>query len=188
MKTQTLFALALAPQLALLAGLVVREEHARATGTEVVLEVRAYDPMDPLSGRYIRVPLAIARIELADVKHQGPLPEQGSIVYVRLEKREKQWEPIELCAQEPDAALGPFLRARRELRWASDTTNFVQLDYELDRFYISEKANDPTGFVNGQWQAHALKVVVRVTGAGRGAITDLLVDGQPYAEWNRAQR
>lgn len=51
-----------------------------------------------------------------------------------------------------------------------------------------EAHHRPTGFVNGQWRSHALKVVVRVTDSGRGAITDLRIDGQPYDEWNRAQR
>lgn len=182
--------LALVPQVAVVGGMIVNEEIGRARGTEVLLEVRAFDPMDMLSGRYVSTPLAMARLESAKVAHPEPTPEAGSRVYVRLRKGETYWEAAEVSATRPDPSAGPFLRARTGWFWSRqpELNLSIQLEYDIDRFYISEDAADPSVWDTGENRRHQLAVVARVDSSGRAHVVDLRVDGRPYAVWNREQR
>jgi uncharacterized membrane-anchored protein len=180
--------MALAPQVALVAGIAIAEEIGRLRGTEVVLEVRAYDPMDLLSGRYIRAPLAIARLSGTAVSHPDPMPEVGSAVFVRLAKGEPYWTATEVRTSLPeprDPALNVYLRAQVEGSWSARPTGELHLSFDLDRFYIADDAEDPSVWRAGESERHRLAVVARVTPSGRAYLADLLVDGKRYADWNR---
>lgn len=179
--------LALAPQFAVVAGIVVREEIARASGTEVRLEVRAVDPMDLLSGRYVSVPLAIARLDLARVPHPDPSPATGSVVYVRLRRGDPNWEAAEVVADRPDASGGTFVRGELERTWGPEMGPHIWIDFAADRFYIPEDAADPSRWGWNENRRYALSVVARIDGSGRLHVVDLHVDGRPFAEWNAEQ-
>jgi uncharacterized membrane-anchored protein len=179
---------ALAPQVALVAGIAITEEVGRLRGTEVVLEVRAYDPIDLLAGRYIHVPLAISRLPGPAVAHPDPIPEVGSTVFVRLAKGDPYWTAAEVRTSLPgsrDPALNVYLRGQVDGSWSSRPTGNLHLKFDLDRFYISEDAEDPSVWQAGEGGRHRLAVVARITPSGKAHLVDLLVDGKPYAEWNR---
>ncbi len=191
MSRGRLWIAALAPQVALLVGMVAVEEHGRATGAEVVLEVRAYDPMEPVAGRYISVPLAISRLDLTKIPHPEPIPSYGSRVYVRVTKGETTWQAAQVAAELPESPgglEGLFLRARVESPWNPEVSKELRLAYDIDRFYISEDAEDPSVWRMNDTGRRRLAVVARVTASGRAHTVDLLVDGRPYQEWNREQR
>lgn len=177
--------LALAPQFALVAGLALREEYARATGRELLLEVRAYDPMDALSGRYISTPLAITRIELSGLPHDEELAEVES-VWVVLAPGEHYWEPAAVRVERPElAANHACLRARVESVGEHEGQALLELEYPIERFYIPADGRDPSLLWASGEQRSQLAVRVKVTGSGYASVEDLLIDGVSYAEWNR---
>jgi uncharacterized membrane-anchored protein len=172
------FWLALLPGFAVVAWLVLDCERGLRRGTEVRLEVRAYDPMDPLAGRYLGVPLAIERLE-RPLWTAPESPQSGQRVWVELRPASPHWIAVACSPAAPTEgriALAGVVRTS-----ASDA---LWIDYGLERFYIPHDAADPSV---GE-PVRALTAVVRVEPGGRGLLTDLEVDGLPFADWNRAQQ
>jgi uncharacterized membrane-anchored protein len=202
--------LALAPQVLVLVGIIAREEHTLREGTRAVLEVRGYDPVDVLSGRYLALPLAITRLPAEEIALPSPPIAEGTTVWVGLERAEPYWKPFELVLSPPGVAASAdrvWLRGRLAQEWSGapdreqdpDATPPVDrrtgrppgeallVDYGLDRFYIPEKAADPTLRSQPGLEIPDLAYAVRVTADGRAVIEDLLVAGEPYAAWNARQ-
>lgn len=177
----------IAVQALLLGWIVAREESTRRDGARVVLEVRAVDPMDLFSGRYVRVPLAISSIDLAELPQVPPFPKFDDTVYVRLERGPSAWHPVEIALAPTADDGGPWARATVVSYSGSDESpGVLRLDFGADRFYIPENGLDPSMW----WRdpAHErpkLTVAARIAHDGRVAIEDLLIDGESYAEWNR---
>lgn len=175
--------LAVLPQFLLVAGLAVREEWVLATGIPVVLQVRPYDPMDPFSGRYLGTPLAIERLDLAKLPHDEGLFARDE-VWVVLAPGEKFWEPVAVRAARAELAQGQVqLRAAVEPR--QQEGGELRVRYPTGRFYIPERGKDPTGWRPEGERRPELALRVRVTAGGGASVEDLLVDGVPYAQWNR---
>lgn len=172
--------LCLAPQFALVAGVVVREEQLRRSGVEVELEVRAVDPMSLFSGRYVSTPLAITRLE----RDRTSLPEgleRGQPVWVELRRGAAAWDAVAVHGAQPREAGLVFLRGT----WMGND----EVDYGLERFYIPEDGRDPSALARGLRGGTApLEVRVRIGSDGRGTITDLLVLGKPYSRWNADEK
>lgn len=185
MKPLLAFSLAIAPQILFVAGLAVREEYVRATGVEVRLAVRPYDPMDPFSGRYLGTPLAIERLDLAVVPHDDGLAYAAS-AWVALAPGPTHWVPTEVRAERPAPPPGGVvLHADVVPGDRHRPLGVLWLRYGIGRFYIPENGRDPTGWGSSGSTRPELLLVVRVTGSGSAAVVDLLVDGVPYAQWNR---
>ncbi len=178
MKRLHAFVLCIAPQFAVVAALVAREEQALATGTEVVLEVRPYDPMSLLSGRYVATPLVIEDMDPALVRLPSPELEPGERVCVSLKRRGGVWEAVEV-SREPGAQ--PFLRGW----WVGEP---ARATYGIDRFYIPETAEDPSLARGPTGQRLGLALRLRITSDGRATVEDLLVEGLSFADWNRARQ
>jgi uncharacterized membrane-anchored protein len=176
---------AVLPQFLLVGGLVVREEYVRATGRAVLLEIRPYDPMDPLSGRYLGTPLAIERLDLDHVPHDEGLRERNE-VWVVLAPGDKHWQPVAVRAARPDVA-GEQVAVCGEVdrRWMHEAGPVLPVRYPIGRFYIPEDGKDPTGWLPADKTRPEVVLLVKVTAGGGMTIEDLLVDGRPYAEWNR---
>jgi uncharacterized membrane-anchored protein len=172
--------LAVLPSMLVVAAVAVRAEWTLRTGHEVRLAVRSYDPMDALSGRYIATPLEIERIELAGVRlpHGPPVP--GDDVWIQLEPADPTWRAVALWRRAPGDAEIVALRGTAYLTSPLD----VRVDYGLDRFFIPHEGADPS-LPRG---ARVLTAVVRVATDGRGALEDLLVDGEPWESWNARQK
>lgn len=185
MKPTLAFVLAVAPQFLLVAGLAVREEIVRSTGVEVRLLVRPYDPMDPFAGRYLGTPLAIDRLDLTTLPHDDGLFD-GGVVWVTLAPGPRHWTPVAVRRQRPDIPAGGVgLRAEVRSAPSDQATNVLWLDYGLHRFYIPQDGKDPTTWRRSDGQRPELLLVARVAASGRAAVVDLLIDGEPYATWNR---
>lgn len=185
MNRAVTFLCAVVPQFLLVGGLVVREEYVRATGRAVLLEIRPYDPMDPLSGRYLGTPLAIERLDLGRLPHDDGLRERDE-VWVVLAPGPKFWEPVAVRAARPEAGPDQVVVYgevdRQPLREADVV---LVVEYPIGRFYIPEDGKDPTGWQPRGEPRPEVALLVKVAASGRMTIEDLLVDGRPYAEWNR---
>lgn len=171
--------LAVAPSFLAVAGIALRAELLAAHAVEVRLEVAPFDPMDPLAGRYIATPLAIARLAVDELRNECPQAQLGDDVWVELEPATPFWRPTALHgAPPPDAvALRGVLRGQWENSWT--------LDYGVERFFIPADAADPSALNNVS--RPQLLAVVRVERGGAALLADLLVDGEPYALWNARQ-
>lgn len=185
MKPALAFLLAVAPQFLLVAGVALRAEYGRRTGVEVRLLVQPYDPMDPFAGRYLGTPLSIDRLDLTTIPHDDGLFDAGT-VWVTLAPGPKHWTPVAVRRQRPDAPAGGVgLRAEVRSAPSDRQTDVLWLDYGLSRFYIPQDGKDPTTWRAADGQRPELLLVVRVAASGRAAVVDLLIDGVPYATWNR---
>ncbi|MBL8860705.1 MAG: GDYXXLXY domain-containing protein [Planctomycetes bacterium] len=179
MSTGVRYWAAIVPSFLAVAAIALQAEWTLRAGREVLLEVRAYDPMDALSGRYLAVPLAIERLPAERFSGPPGRSAAGERVWVRLEPGEPTWSAAEILAEPPAGAELVALRATL----VRQDPREVWLDYELDRFFVPQEAADPT-LPRG---ARRIVAVVRVTRDGRGALADLLVDGERYAAWNARQ-
>ncbi len=172
--------LCIAPQVLVVAGVVVREELVRQAGVVVRLEVRAVDPMSLFSGRYVSTPLAITRVDERETRIAEGLA-RGSEVFVALEERGSAWIASAVTRERPRESGIVYLRGT----WMQDGT----IDYGLDRFYIPEDGADPSALARRFPGGDApLLVEVRIDANGRGSICDLIVLGHPYAEWNASEK
>ncbi len=192
MKRRLAFLLAALAQLAFLGWLVADQERLRATGRAIVLSIEPVDPVDPLSGRYLAIRVKAARIDVAkllpelaaDAQSRTAASLAGEEVAVVMREKDGRWEPesIESARYGDPGASAVWLRGR--VRTVSETV--VDVDFGLDRYFIPAHAADPSPLL---WRRadHELAIVARVSVEGRATIADLLVDGQPFAEWNAAQ-
>jgi len=179
MSRAALYWAAIAPSFLAVAALAIRAEWTLRAGIEVRLAVRAYDPMDALSGRYLAVPLAIEHFDPGEAARDLGLAHAGATVWVQLEPDEPVWRAAGVLDAPPEdesvvALRGTVVNEDQRVLW---------IDYGLDRFFIPQDASDPTV----PRDAHRLIAVVRVTRDGRCALADLLVDGERYADWNARQ-
>ncbi|MBL8840631.1 MAG: GDYXXLXY domain-containing protein [Planctomycetes bacterium] len=199
--------LAILAQLAFLGWLVAAQERTLAAGERVVLAIAPVDPFDPLSGRYLAIRVALARLNLAEFEAEG----HEVVVGADVPAAEPGGEPLLRFANLPAAlelategspraarrlligaaakeARAPFLGSR--VLWSSG--GVLELDLGLDRYYIPGDAEDPTLWWNRATERPAerpmLTLAVRVTAAGKSAIEELLVDGVPYPEWNQREQ
>lgn len=203
--------LAILAQFAFLGWMVAAQERLLAAGERVVLAVAPVDPFDPLSGRYLAIHLALARLDLAAFEAAGhevvagedvPAAEPGGDPLLRFAHRPAALELATegspraarrlLIGAAANEARPPFLASR--VLWSS--SGVLELDLGLDRYYIPGDAEDPTLWWNRATERPAdpasarptLTLAVRVTAAGKSAIEELLVDGVPYPEWNRREQ
>ena len=170
MKRALGFLLCVAPQFLVVAAVAAREEVALHSGVEVRLAVRPVDPMSLFSGRYVSVPLAIERLDKSVAIEHGI--ESGQSVCVRLAPGTPCWSAAAVTRDPPREPDAVFLRGT----WLEEH----HVSFGIDTYYFPEHGADPSG--------HVLTLVVRVTHDGRGAIEDLLVGNQTYAQWNAARK
>lgn len=168
---------AIVPSFLAVLGLVVHSEVSLSRGVEVRLEVRPYDPMDALSGRYLAVPLAIERLDPALVRGGRELG-GGETVWVHLAPGTPWWSATAVTTSPPaDDTIA--LRGAVHVAYAEA----IWVEYGFDRFYIPHEGADPTRST----ERPELGAVVRITPEGRGYLTDLLVDGESWSDWSARQ-
>lgn len=183
MSRAAVFYSAVALQIAVLGFLVAREERVIRRGARVVLAIEAWDPSSFLSGRYLATPLAISRIDWTTLGDGAEPPSPGDAAFTELVEGEPHWTAARVHTVRPPAGdEAVFLEGRVTDR----TGSLVTIDYGLDRFYFPETSRDPSLWTEGGTR-NGLSLVVRVR-AGRGVTEDLLVEGRPFAEWDRSVR
>jgi hypothetical protein len=198
MTKGTLFRIAVALQVALLGWMVASSERTLDHGTLVLLKVRPVDPIDFMTGRFVRVRPEIATLDLSAVplvgepgeSYNGVLPGDSPYagllndhVLVEVRPGAGSWIATRVVWEGGLVAPhAPFLRGRV----ASAHDRQLDLDYGLDRFDIPYDAEDPTPLTRSG--EHVVVLAVRVTSDGRSVTEDLRIDGQPFAAWNAAEK
>lgn len=188
MKHATIFALCLAPELAVFVGMISHEEILLQQGMQVELSVKPRDPMSLMRGRYLAVELAVATVDL-NVVPWAPDLEAGrdETIYLKLRRGARAWEAAEVTRDKPPASDAPFLRGTIYSIDSSGGKRTLSADFGMDEYFIPQEANDPSFWSRGQDSQPVLSILARVDENGRALIEDLLVNGQPFAEWNHSQ-
>ncbi|WP_339749497.1 GDYXXLXY domain-containing protein [uncultured Maricaulis sp.] len=100
-------ALIAAAMTAFLGFLVISHAAARGSGTEVVLDVRGYDPRDIFLGHFSLITTDLQQLDAAELDGEDDF-ETGDPLYVVLAPgSDGLWQPVSLHSQRPDA--GPFI-------------------------------------------------------------------------------
>lgn len=114
------------------------------SGTEVTLQVEPVDPRDLLRGDYVVLGYNISRIPTSILINQGDSASngEGRVVFVRLRADESGiWQPVAASydAQLPEkAATGEVdIKGVTHGSWSA-TTEFIDVDYGIERFYVPE--------------------------------------------------
>lgn len=183
MNRRLLYLLALAPQLLLLGWMIAREEWNLANGQEVILEIEPYDPMHPVKGYYHQTRLAIAFVETGLGREPDWSPKLRETVYVLLEKGVNNHTAAGYSRSRPEQAGAVYL----EGRVARIDPDGLTVDYGLSHYFVSMRAADPTLQPEVGDRRRQLQLRVRVRDDGSATIDTMLVDGEPFAEWNRRQ-
>lgn len=200
MNRRIVFQIAVALQLVFLGWMVASKERAVSTGMRIVLKVAPVDPIDHLSGRYIQITPAIARLDPAKVPvvradegtgGTGPTREGaagtssllGRVVFVELTQVGDVWDATRVVVDGSGVApRAPFLRANVE--YSPDT--MLRLRYPFGRFFIPADGHDPSYLATDP--KHSVKVVVKVPSDGCGVLEELLVDEKRWKEWDAEER
>ncbi len=170
----------IAVQVAVLVLLIAREEHTLKDGRPVELRVEPFDPIDPLSGRFVQVRLEIDHPSVEIFEANRDELKQGASVYVLLDTNA---DPAEVSSVRsiPPNDDSPFLKATVR---SVDVTQ-MHLDYGLERFFIPKDAKDPTRPRDSIGNMNNVRLLVKIDKSGHAVTQDLLVNGVPFAEWNR---
>ena len=196
-------AVALVAQLAAIGWLIWRYERVVSQGTEVRFACQAYDPYDPLRGRYLRTSVREDCTNMAFRVCKTNRCEFHDKLFARLEPNGTNglWRVAEV-AVEPKA----------EGLWARPKSSSIEYrvgwsdrgkDEKWDDFY---KRQEKSGFkavvtfpdqlfINEKLAPEAEKVLRKATGKsavavyrvldGEMVITDIEVDGKPIAQFTR---
>lgn len=146
-----------------------------ANGKVILLETRRVDPRDMLRGDYLILIYKISDVptNLFSPPVKEDLP-PGTKVFVALAPGTNQFYEVTRASTNEFA---PFtnevlLRGVSANVWWF-TTNAIQVEYGLERYYVAEGTGNPTG---------KLTVQAVVPASGRATIKQVFVDGKPYAE------
>lgn len=175
-RRRMLYLAALVPQLLLLGFMVGSAERTLREGVAVDLEIVAYDPIDPLAGRYMDVRLAAQTVDASLLWGAAEDFVVSAPAYAIL-TRDTPAQVRNLSAWPPDPGE---LFLQGTVTYTGET---VQLDYGLSRFFFSSDGVDPSLHVKDDGTRPELRLRVRLRDGSHTAET-LLVDGVPYAEWN----
>jgi uncharacterized membrane-anchored protein len=171
-----LLILVLALQSAWLLGTVIVQEHALATGKTILLETERVDPRDLLRGDYLILNYKISNVpmNLFSTPVTKDLPD-GTKIYVALAPATNRfYAVVKASTNQFTPAADEFLLKGKYAggRWNSPT-NFVHVEYGIERFYVAEGTGNPHGKLTAQ---------AVVTASGHASVKEVFVDGKPYAE------
>lgn len=153
MKTTARLALVAAAMTAFLGFLVVNHAAARANGTEILLDVRGYDPRDIFLGHYSMIATDLQLLNASELAGEDAF-QTGDPLYVMLAPGEDgAWHPVSLQTTQPDngAFIHGFVRSSYTIEsdW-TDTETGERLDepravhrvmvrgvFNIERYYAS---------------------------------------------------
>jgi len=183
---------------AVLAGMIWQQQRVLATGREIVLKVRPFDPRDLLLGHYVRLQFDISRIPasaFADTPDEiaSAATLRGREVYVVLRKDASSpfWTLARAHWKRP-ATLSPeeaLLKGRVE--WLEGGTR-VHVRYGFERYYApKQRALELENLVRERWRLDSAGrgwisepgatppgIILKVDEEGRGIIAGWLIDGE----------
>ena len=177
-----LLGLTIAAQIATPAWLVGRLEWLRCNGEEVLVPCQAFDPYDPLRGRYVTINPGL---DLLPVK-EGAVIEQGDEYYLRAAPDDEGvYRFVDASVVPPEGEPYLTLTARR---WTSSDGS-VRPQLPFRRYYMNEAMAPEAELVyrdavrqmrKNDEKRVELRLRVR---NGRGAVDGILIDGRPIEEF-----
>ena len=191
MNRKTAFLLAVLAQFALLGWMVAAQERVLAHGRRIELKIEPFDPIDPLSGRYLQIRVAVSRVDLKTIRpawDTASLEAEaaslvGQEVVVTLGDTNGDLAPEDVVNPAYFEPSPSTIALRGQVKRHFGST--IDVEYGLERFFIPADASDPSPLM---WQQdHRLEIVVRAMPDGRSTLEDLLIDGEPFALWNARQ-
>ncbi|WP_417494966.1 GDYXXLXY domain-containing protein [Maricaulis sp.] len=140
---------------AFLGFMVIDHANARASGTEIVLDVRGYDPRDIFLGHFSLIRTDLQQLDASELDGDDSF-ERGDPIYVVLERGDDDsWAPVSLHATRPDSGvfIHGFVGSRYtiEQEWTDPETgeplaearrvNRIQIhaSFNIERYYASRE-------------------------------------------------
>ena len=205
-KKTLIVAVALVAQVAAISWLIWRYERVVSQGTEVRFACQAYDPYDPLRGRYLRTRVSEDCTNMAFQVCEANRYEFRNKMFARLEPNStnRLWRVAEV-AVEPRAE-GLWVRPKGSsidyrLGWSDRGKDEKWEDFNKRQTASGLKAvvTFPDQlFVNEKLAPEAEKVLRKHTGKsavavyrvldGEMVITDIEIDGKPIAQFTREEK
>ena len=207
MNRKTLIvAVALVAQVAAIGWLIWRYERVVSQGTEVRFACQAYDPYDPLRGRYLRTRVSEDCTNMAFRACETNRHEFYDKLFARLEPNgaDGLWRVAEV-ALEPSAE-GLWVRPKSSsieycLGWSDRGKNEEWDDFDKrkkasglkavvtfpDQLFVNEKLAPEAEMVLRKHTGKSAVAVYRVLD-GEMVITDIEIDGKPIAQFTREEK
>ena len=202
-KKTLIVAVALVAQVAAISWLIWRYERVVSQGTEVRFACQAYDPYDPLRGRYLRTRVSEDCTNMTFQVCETNRYEFRNKLFARLEPNGTNglWRVAEV-AVEPKAE-GLWVRPRsssidyrlgwsdrgKDEKWEAfnkrQTTSGLKAVVTFpDQLFVNEKLAPEAEKVLRKHTGKSAVAVYRVLG-GEMVITDIEIDGKPIARFTR---
>ena len=202
-KKTLIVAVALAAQVAAICWLIWRYERVVSQGSEVRFACQAYDPYDPLRGRYLRTRVSEDCTNMTFRVCETNRYEFRNTLFARLEPSGTNglWRVAEV-AVEPGAE-GLWVRPKSSsidyrLEWSEQKKDEKWDDFNKrqkksglkavvtfpDQLFINEKLAPEAEKVLRQHTGKSAVAVYRVLN-GEMVITDIEIDGRPIAQFTR---
>jgi hypothetical protein len=170
---------------------VLKFERPAVPPVEMRFKVSAYDPYDPMRGRYLRLHVDCPAKE--GVEPPAPHSSWDTVTAV-LEKDEAGFAVVSALMKRGDTppAGKPFVKgATPSFGWAAEEKRINGVLMPFDRFFLNEplaeKAKKLLNEVTRDPQRSAV-LVVDVHRDGNWAVKALLIDGKPICEVLRAAK
>ena len=172
---------------------VLKFERPAVPPVEMRFKVSAYDPYDPMRGRYLRLIVDCPARE--GVKFSGPYSHRESDTATAvLEKDEAGFAVVSALLKRGDTppAGKPFVKgATPGFGWVAEERRINGVRMPFDRFYLNEplaeKAEKLLRKVTRDPKRSAV-LVVDIHRDGNWAVKALLIDGKPICEVLRAAK
>ncbi|MSU31105.1 MAG: hypothetical protein EXS25_00295 [Pedosphaera sp.] len=175
-----LFLLSLALQTAWVIGTTYQQEYALRVGKTVLLEAELIDPRDLLRGDYL-----ILKYRINSIPVERFLPTvnanmaEGKNIFVAIALNTNGFYQVARASTNEFPLLaGEVLLIGKSARGNWISTNSVQVNYGLERYYVGEGLGNPKG---------KLTVQAAVPSSSQPIIKQAFLDGTPYAEAMRKQ-
>lgn len=193
MKRPALILILAAAMTAFLAFMVISHEHARNSGTEVILNMEPVDPRSLFRGHYVRIRTDLQTIDFADVKGETGFEKGDRIFVIITGNDENGWEASSLSTSRPNT--GTFLQGRvqrirykyEKVKSENGTTQREKLPkgvtvrYAVESYFASQA--EAKALENKMRDRdHKMRLILAVDKHGKAVIRGLEIDDKRYID------
>lgn len=164
-------------QIAILSSIAGYKYYTVASGKVVYLHIVPVDPRSLFSGDYLNLNYEISNIDLEKVPNNCYYDvEERSVVFVKLKKGEKFWNPVYVSSEFPEreSVGADEVVIEGRLRHVSDRN--LRISYGIETYYVPEGKGREIERLD---QNQVLAAEVYVDGLGNALIKQLFVNDQP---------
>lgn len=149
------------------------------SGTEVQLASQAIDPRDFFRGHYVRLNMAISRIDASTVT-VDPDIRRGDTVFLELTTPPDTGfaVPVTIRKTRPETPVGPVIRATAQFNAANKGTR-LRVSLPFTRYYAPQARALALENLNREAK---LGVILSLSDDGTGVIKGLTIDGRKVYE------